>query len=96
MSDSEFWAVLAEMICGAGSLPGYKDTHTFCMGLCAAIESARDCGVIDTVQRQRLRDQLYTIQPPHRRGDLYFWRPGAIKTRIKACRVLARKFDDHR
>lgn len=96
MTDSEFWSMLAAMIEGSGSLPGYKDTHSFCMGLCAAIASARDSQVIDIVQGARLREQLYTIQPPSTIGRLYFWRPGAIRPRIMACRLLARKFDDHR
>lgn len=97
MSDAEFWGVLAETINGAGCLPDYAWTYVSCegrsivircecLGLCETIDYALRRRIIDLPQLVRLERQLRTKYS--KRRSAYFWKPGAIAPRVRACREL--------
>lgn len=91
MTDAEFWGMLAEMIEGAGCLPG--ECACGCgappNGLCMVLMSAHKTGLIDSAQRSMLAHQLQASYG--HLGFSFYWPIGEIRPRIAACRVLMRE-----
>ena len=84
MKTSEAWTMLADTIEDWG-MPLNKSGYPI-NGLCGCIVSMNGDGFITDYQEMFMLTKLYER---FSNGGVYFWPIGAVKPRIKACRILA-------
>jgi len=84
MKTSEAWEMLADTIEDWGMpFSKYGDR---CLGLCECIGAMVSDGFIGLDQEFIMLHQLRVL---FGRRKLFYWTTGAVKPRIKACRILA-------
>lgn len=93
MTDAELWGEIAEMMEGSGRLPDTAALRNPA-GLCGVLLIANVEGILDLLQYDRLKNQLYERFGRGKRFGpelLHFFPVGDIYQRIAACRVLMKE-----